>query len=103
MSAIHDTTIGGVEDEVLINVPVTREDNKEIGVETTTTTRSGLWSPAEDIMWPASPPSMRDSKATPMRDPEPMTSPTLTSSSIMGTPPTRAIIRDCDVSVNKED
>ena len=119
MSAIHDTTIGGVEDEVLINVPVTREDNKEIGLETTTTTRSGLWSPAEDIMWPASPPSTRDSKATPMRDPEPVTSPTLTSSSTMGTPPTRAIIRiakwvgelgdssdnnqEMDVSVSEED
>ena len=118
MSAINDTAIGRVEDEVLINVPVTRKDNKEIGVETTT--RSGLWSPAKDIMmWPTPPPSMRDSKATPTRNSNPMTSPTLTSSSIMATSPTQAHIRiakwvgelgdnsdnsqEMDVSVNEED
>ena len=93
MSAIHDTMIGGVEDEVLINAPVTTEDNEGIGLETSTTTRGCLWSPAEDLMWPVSPPSMRDSRATPMGDPEPVTTPNLTSSSTMGTPPTRAIIR----------
>ena len=118
MSAINDTAIGRVEDEVLINVPVIRKDNKEIGVETTT--RSGLWSPAKDIMtWPTPPPSMRDSKATPTRNSNPMTSPILTSSSIMATSPTRAHIRiakwvgelgdnsdnsqEMDVSVNEED
>ena len=119
MSAIHDTMIGGVEDEVLINAPVTTEDNEGIGLETSTTTRRCLWSPAEDLMWPVSPPSTRDSRATPMGDPEPVTSPNLTSSSTMGTPPTRAIIRfakwvgelgdssdnnqEMDVSVSKED
>ena len=90
--ATHDTMMDGVEDEVLVNVPVIRENDKDIGVETTMPTRNGLWSPAGDLMWVDSPPLMIDLEATPMRDAEPMTPPT-TSTSIRGISPTRAAIR----------
>ena len=91
--ATHDTMMDGVEDEVLVNVPVIRENNKDIGVETIPTTRNGLWSPAEDIMWIDSPPLVIDLEATPMRDPEPMIPLTTTSTSIRGTSPSRAVLR----------
>ena len=92
--AIHDAMIGVVDDEVMLNTPVTTVDNEGAGLKTSTTTRMCLWSPVEDLMWPVSPPSTRDSRATPIGDPEPLTSPNLTtSSSTVVTPPTRAIIR----------
>ena len=92
-TAAQDTMMDSVEDEVLVNVPVIRENDKDIGVETIPTTRNGLWSPADDIMWMDSPPLVIDLEATPMTDPEPTIPLTTTSASMRGTSPSRAVLR----------
>ena len=93
--AAQETMMDGVEEEEVVNVPVIRENEKDIGVETIPTTRNELWSPASDIMWMDSPPLVIDLEATPMTEPEPEpTTPlTTTSTSMRGTSPSRAVFR----------
>ena len=82
----------GVEDEEVVNVPVIRENEKDIGVETIPT-RNGLWSPASDIMSVDSPALVIDLEATSVTDPEPTTPLTTTPTSMRGTSPSRAVLR----------
>ena len=91
--AAQDAMMNSVEDEVLVNAPVIRENDKDIGVETIPTTRNGLWSPANDVMWGDSPPLVIDLEATPITDPEPTMPLTMTSASMRGTSPSRAVLR----------
>ena len=100
--AAQDTMMDRVEEEVLVNVPIIGENEKDIGVEKIPTTRNGLWSPADDIMWksPAddimwrdSPPLVIDLEATSMTDPEPTIPLTTASTSMGGTSPSRAVLR----------
>ena len=91
--AAQDAMMNNVEDEVLVNAPAIRENDKDIGVETIPTTRNGLWSPANDVMWGDSPPLVIDLEATPITDPESTMPLTMTSTSMRGTSPSRAVLR----------
>ena len=76
----------------MLNTPVTTVDNGGAGLKTSVATRMCLWSPVEDLMWPVSPPSTRGPRTSSLGDPEPVTSPSLTtSSSTVITPPTRTL------------
>ena len=88
---IHDSMISGVK-EVMLNTPVTKVDNGGSGLKTSVATRTCLWSPAEDLKWPSSPPLTRGPMTSSLGDPGQVTSPSLTTPSLTVTaPPTRTL------------
>ena len=88
---IHDSMIGGVK-EVMLNTPVTKVDNGGSGLKTSVATRTCLWSPAEDLKWPCSPPLTRGPMTSSLGDPGQVTSPSLTTPALtVTTPPTRTL------------
>ena len=86
--AAQDAMMNNV--EMLVNAHANRENDKDIGVETIPTTRNGLWSPANDVMWGDSPPLVIDLEATPITDPEPTRPLIMTSTSRRGTSPSQS-------------
>ena len=70
-------------------MPVTKVDNGGSGLKTSVATRTCLWSPAEDLKWPSSPPLMRGPMTSSLGDSGQVTSPSLTTPSLtVTTPPT---------------
>ena len=76
----------------MLNTPVTKVDNGGSGLKTSVATRTCLWSPAEDLKWPSSPPLTRGQMTSSLGDPGQVTSPSLTTPSLTVTaPPTRTL------------
>ena len=66
----------------MLNTPVTNVDNGGSRLMTSVATRTCLWSPAEDLKWPSSPPLTRGPMTSSLGDPGQLTSPSLATSSL---------------------
>ena len=88
---VRDSMISGVK-EVMLNTPVTNVDNGGSRLMTSVATRTCLWSPAEDLKWPSSPPLTRGPMTSSLGDPGQVTSPSLATPSLTVTAqPTRTL------------